>query len=282
MSFDDEMKVVLLSNAEKAATEPPEGCYMQDGLLYCRTCKKPRQARIRLLGDVRNVKVMCDCEAKAWEAQKAKQKAEERRLEAERMRRVCFDYPRLAQYTFAVDDRENAKLSDVCRRYVGKWEQVKADNVGLLLYGGCGTGKTFYAACIVNALLCRGVRCRMTSFPSIVNSLQSSFSGREDYINGLCSLPDLLVIDDLGAERSSDYMLEQVYAVIDARYQERKPLIITTNLPFGEIKNPADLKYKRIYDRILEITLPIKVTGESRRQAGFEDKTQSRKKLLGL
>ena len=63
---------------------------------------------------------------------------------------------------------------------------------------------------------------------------------------------DLLIIDDLGVERSTEYAMEQMFFVIDSRYRSRRPMIITTNLKLSELKNPPDLAHARIYDRILE------------------------------
>ena len=71
------------------------------------------------------------------------------------------------------------------------------------------------------------------------------------YINSLKRYA-LLILDDLGAERKSEYMQEQVYNIIDARYKSGLPMIITTNLTAEEMKKPSDLGNSRIYDRILE------------------------------
>ena len=67
----------------------------------------------------------------------------------------------------------------------------------------------------------------MTNFAAILNDLAASFAGRNEYISRLCSFP-LLIIDDFGMERGTEYGLEQVYNVIDSRYRSRKPLIVTT------------------------------------------------------
>ena len=67
---------------------------------------------------------------------------------------------------------------------------------------------------------------------------------------------DLLIIDDLGVERNTEYAMEQMFFVIDSRYRSRRPMIITTNLKLDELKNPPDLAHARIYDRILERCAP--------------------------
>ena len=84
----------------------------------------------------------------------------------------------------------------------------------------------------------------MTNFASILNDLSNSFSGRNDMVDRLCSYP-LLIIDDFGIERGTEYALEQVYNIIDARYRSKKPLIVTTNLTLTDLKNPQDVAHLR-------------------------------------
>lgn len=67
----------------------------------------------------------------------------------------------------------------------------------------------------------------------------------------------VIIINDLGFERNSEYALEQVYNVADSRYLSRLPFIITTNLSLDELKKPKDLAHARIYDRVLERCVPI-------------------------
>ena len=77
-------------------------------------------------------------------------------------------------------------------------------------------------------------------------------------------------------------MLGLVFAVIDARYQANLPLIVTTNVDLAEIKEPSDLKYKRIYDRVLEMCHPVKFEGPSYRRETLRENFAERAKLLGL
>jgi DNA replication protein DnaC len=155
-----------------------------------------------------------------------------------------------------------------------------AQNIGLLIFGNVGTGKTYFAACIANALTDKGVPVIMTSFSTIVNSMGGFYD--EEKVNYLRSLNNykLLIIDDLGAERQSDFMLEQVYNIIDSRYKSNLPIIITTNLTLKDIQNPQDMKYKRIYDRITEMCVPLKYDGESRRKEAHADKLAKARQMF--
>ena len=110
----------------------------------------------------------------------------------------------------------------------------------------------------------------MTNFASILNDLFSE-AHKNEYIDRL-NKHNLLIIDDLGMERNTEYALEQVYNIIDSRYRTKKPLIVTTNLSITEIKGANDTAHKRIYDRILEMCIPIKFNGESIRRTIAQNK----------
>ena len=137
----------------------------------------------------------------------------------------------------------------LAQRYVAHWPEMREKNVGLLLWGGVGTGKSFMAGCIANALMEQEVAVCMTNFARIMNELNNAFSGRNEVVDRLCGYP-LLVIDDFGMERGTEYALEQIYNIIDSRYRSRKPLIVTTNLTLTELKNPQDTAHARIYDQM--------------------------------
>ena len=102
---------------------------------------------------------------------------------------------------------------------------------------------------------------------------------KPDFIASLDAY-DLLIIDDLGVERSTEYAMEQVFYVVDSRYRSRKPMIITTNLRLEEIKNPPDLAHARIYDRILERCAPILFAGKNFREGNAEATRVSAKGIV--
>ena len=149
---------------------------------------------------------------------------------------------------------------------------MRAENLGLLLWGGVGTGKSFLAGCIANALMEQEVPVCMTNFAHALNELNNSFSGRNEVVDRLCRYP-LLIIDDFG--------MEQIYNIIDSRYRSRKPLIVTTNLTLDEIRHPQDTAHARIYDRLLEMCVPISCIGVSLRKENAQEKLERLKELIG-
>ena len=141
------------------------------------------------------------------------------------------------------------------------------------------SGKTYIAACIANALIEQGVSVLMTNFSKILNTLSPMYSGdRNAFIDSLNHY-SLLIIDDLGIERNSEFALEQVFSVIDSRYRCKKPMIITTNLTIDEM-NHADLAHTRIYNRILERCTPLMVNNQNIRKVNAEMNLKEARKLL--
>lgn len=89
----------------------------------------------------------------------------------------------------------------------------------------------------------------MTSFVKLLDTMKGFQSDDQAMIAKL-NKAKLLIIDDLGAERSTDTALEKVYNIVDSRYRAKRPVILTTNLGIDEMKETLDIRYSRIYDRI--------------------------------
>ena len=186
----------------------------------------------------------------------------------------------MKDWNFSNDDRKNPKLSDAMKTYADKFPEFLDESKGLLLYGTVGTGKTYYAACIANQLIDNGYDVLMTNFATLTNNMQT-YEGRQEYIDGL-NRYKLIIIDDLGVERKSEYMQELIYNLIDSRYRSGLPMIITTNLAAEALKHPENVGFARIYDRVLERCVPIHVEGESRRRRALINNNAKDKERLGL
>lgn len=254
----------------------------ENGLLYCGKCNSPKQCEIRLNGRVLRPYCLCECEAKAVKLQEDSEKAENLKEEIERTRKSGFPDPELMQWTFAIDDRANEKASDISLRYCTHFLSMKEKGKGVLFLGNCGTGKTFLAACIANELINQGFSVLMTNFSRLVNIIFGLKEGKQNYIDSLNSY-DLLIIDDLGVERQSEYVAEIVQNIVDSRYRAGLPLIITTNLtPKDFSADSSDIAKSRLYSRISEMCLPVVVSGADRRKKNSAACDSELKKLLGL
>ena len=175
-----------------------------------------------------------------------------------------------------------SKISNVCRKYCKNWYKVYNDNHGIIMYGDVGTGKTFYAACISNELAERGINVLMTNIPVLISKMSHNFEGEKEGILKKISNVPLLVLDDFGVERTSDYTIEKTYEIIDTRYRSGKPVIITTNQDVEKWFKCRDIKMERIYSRIREmcsITLP-RFTGSERRYENYIKKRDEIREIM--
>ena len=268
--------------ANEANNKPEPGDYTKDGLLYCGKCNTPRQMKVKLaIGMEIKPYIKCDCR-KQLEKEAAE---EQKRLDFAEMvrqyRREAFPEGKLATWTFENDDGSNEKYINAMKRYVANFDNFKEQGRGVMLYGPTGTGKTYLAACITNALIDKGYRAVFTSMARIERTLQSGWGDRQEYIDFLSRVP-LVVIDDIGTERNTSYMAEIIYSVIDARYTAGLPLIVTTNLTLAELAKPAEVKEQRIYGRLLEMCYPIEIKGRNKRQDKMMDTYAPIRDILGV
>ena len=264
-----------------ADRQPTEDEYMgDDGLIYCAKCRTPRQVRVEVLGKLVTPPVMCACRREAEEKAETERKQQEFLDRVSRLKANGLQDKTLLDCTFANDLGYNPEIKKA-HTYVEHWEEMQESNTGLLLWGGVGTGKTFFAGCIANGLIEQGVPVMMTNFARILNTLTDLRSEeRSRFIDSMNEYP-LLILDDLGIERNSEFALEQVFNVIDSRYRSGKPLIVTTNLTLNELKNPVDLAHARIYDRILERCVPLRINNRNIRKENAQAQMERAKALFG-
>lgn len=268
-----------------ATKECPDD-YAKDGILYCGKCHTPKQALMSLpvltgTDTPQPFPVACKCQKEADEKAEAEQRAAEFRNNLEARWRACGVHDReLLKWRFSDDGGGQGKAMDVCNRYCEKWDEMLKGNIGMLLFGPVGTGKSFAASCICNRLLSQRVSVVATSFGRVLNVLQNNFAGRQETLDRLGRF-QLLFVDDLGSERNSEYSLEQVFSVIDSRYRAGKPIIITTNLTLQQLENPENMAYSRIFDRVLEMC-PVRlcVSGPSRRKGLADERRALARELL--
>ena len=186
-------------------------------------------------------------------------------------RQRCFDGA--SELISCQFDRDNGQVPQLhhARTYVERWDQMCLRGLGLLFWGPPGTGKTFAAACIANYFL----ESRESFVPTVVMTtlgvvlqkvLALNPQDRDVYLQGL-QQADLLILDDFGMERQTEFAREQVFNIINGRYLSSKPMIITTNLTLQQLKSPQTMSDHRISDRVLEVCVPVCFEGESLRKA---------------
>jgi DNA replication protein DnaC len=148
----------------------------------------------------------------------------------------------------------NAALIREVRSYVRNIEERLNEGRGIWFVGGVGTGKTTLAMLISKAAMEADRTVAIYSLPRLLAMLRDTFADNALYslnelIDLLCAV-DLLHIDDVGAEQSSPWVLEQLYTIVNTRYEDDKALLLTTNLDRGELE--AQIGHRTV-SRIYEI-----------------------------
>lgn len=269
----------------QAGVETADGDYLNDeGILICGKCGTPKQEKHprpeRVGGGFGIVAVPCECMRREEEERVQRRREMERRAALDMRRDECF--PASGFYrncTFEHDDGKTPKTSSICERYAATFNP--SDPYGLLLLGDVGTGKSFMSSAIANRVIDLGYSACQTDVRHIVNLMESSFEHRQRDLDRILSY-DLLLIEDLGAQRNTSYMMEHVYAVIDGRYKSGKPMVITTNLDPARLNGTSDEAWRRIFDRILERCYPIEFTGGNRRAEKKAEMRKAMRERLGL
>lgn len=246
------------------ATIQPDD-YTENGLLHCGNCRTPKEFDCPLIGIV---PIRCECVKEAEE--KAEAQREERQREeriADRVKKSGIPEKYLSQ-TFQ-NIEKTAQISgsvDVCQDYLDNWIERKANGKGLFLYGSVGTGKTMLACIIGLELIKRGYAVKFLSVYDILRRPQGfAYAEANEDFDYLVKTVPLLIIDDLGAERSTSFAKEQIMAVLDMRYGSGLPMVVTSNLSNEELSNPKDIIDSRIKSRITELK-PVHMTGSDYRR----------------
>src|SRR6187200_2415774 len=155
-----------------------------------------------------------------------------------RYRGVSFDRPPVSDMA---RDLQTKIVVERVRAFVDELDDRLARGHGLWLTGGTGTGKTTLAMLASKAALEAGHSVAIYSLPKLLARIRRTYDGEpgEDsysaFFERLTSV-DLLHIDDLGAEKKSDWVLEQLYALVNERYEEKRSVLVTTNLPHHELE----------------------------------------------
>lgn len=179
-----------------------------------------------------------------------------------KFRGVSFDRPPVTEI--------DPMAVDVVRSWVDSLETNLDEGRGLWLSGDVGTGKTTLAMLVSKEALKRGHSVAIYALPKLLARIRATFNaaeGEESYADLIERLSDvdLLHIDDLGAERQTEWVLEQLYVLINERYERQGSVVVTTNLPQVELEEQIGV---RTVSRLIEICgeNQVPLFGEDARQ----------------
>lgn len=250
-------------------------------VVKCEHCEQERE--IVSFGGVQIAK-LCSCEKAVKERENENQKAVEElfvqmqdQLITSNMRDSGIP-KRFATKTFetyqVTDDNKLAYLS--AREYVENFEGIRDDEKnGLILLGPMGVGKTHLSSAIANELIVRGVKVMFLSAVEMLRKIKDTYhSTREasewDIISEYSEV-DLLIIDDLGKENPTEWTVSLIYSIVNERYENMLPLVMTLNYGSKELVqrmtvNNDSTTADAIVDRIFEMCKAVVIKGKSWRR----------------
>jgi DNA replication protein DnaC len=177
-----------------------------------------------------------------------------------------------------VADESNSRAMAMCKRYADTFDERVKDGMGMMLSGKIGAGKTHLAASVANVLLGQGLTVVLLTMQRILDSIKDTYddgsmSSTADVLEKYRSAA-LLIIDDLGKEQPTGWAQSELYRIVNDRYEQMRPVIVTTNyddaalaMRLGSGKGCDMVTAEAIVSRLREMTHAVVMNGADRRLA---------------
>lgn len=242
-----------------------------DQVHVCPYCNQvvPKK-RLVVLGIEKIVQPVCRCEVEAWEREQDEMQERYRKAEVERKFAISSLGERFENCRFETFAKRpgTEKAFRLAYDYAERFELYGAES--LLIWGDPGNGKSHLAAAICHKLKERGKIPVFQTMTELLERIRSTFrqQSRESEREIMAALQecDLLVLDDIGAEKVTDWTLDILFRIIDGRYRAKKPTLFTTNFSPTELLHrfqpdkasvEHEIAARRIHDRILEVSVIV-------------------------
>ena len=248
----------------------------EQGILRCSKCHDLRETENVIQFFEKRMPIRCRCMKEQEQTEKADEERKRKDKMLDNLRSASLLGERYKDTTFENTDLsvggDFEKAFHRCKKYCEVADQVLEKGYGMYLFGASGTGKTHLTACICNELISSYHQCLFTNFLEISKLIKANFNKNTDAeitIKRICEI-DFLFIDDLGTELlkkngEDNWLQEQVFDIINKRYNNRKPTIFSSNYSLNELIEKRGMMQKTV-DRIGEMSSAIiKITGDSYR-----------------
>lgn len=248
----------------------------EDGLLYCKDCHTLRVTKEIVPMLNKRMPVWCECMKEKERKEKERESQLRKMAHLSRLKSASLLGERYSDVSFDKTDlainESFIKAYNRCKKYCEITDTALEKGYGIYLFGDSGTGKTHLTACMCNELINQFQECLFTNFFEISKLIRATWNKNNtspDIIKKICEV-DFLFIDDLGTEKlqrngEDNWLQDQVFDIINKRYNNRKPTIFSSNYSLNELITDRGMMQKTV-DRINEMsTATIKLTGSSYR-----------------
>ena len=259
-----------------------EGDYEKDGVIYCGYCHTPKQIRHMWRGELRRFPIHCRCKRECMARIQEEREERERQMQVDLCRQHALPYAYMHQWTFDRDDGTSPQATRNFREYAEHFAEMRKDGTGMFLFGPKGSGKTYAAVQIVNALCDKGYRCLVTSFSEITKNLLSlNRENRQQYLDDICS-HDLLVFDDFGGESPGNFFDINLLEIVKTCYRKYIPMIVITPMTQEALEESLNYTRKQAVSRMKERCYCITLRNTGRYQRITRERKEKMERLLGI
>ena len=173
--------------------------------------------------------------------------------------------------TIDTSDKNRYKLIKWVTNFIKEYDYGK--NIkGLYLHGNFGCGKTYILSACFNEMKKRGFRTKIVYLPDLLRIIKGDFEAMNDIMDELCNI-DILLIDDIGAEKVTDWGRDEILGtILQSRMNEHKTTFFTSNFTIKELeehlsnKGVDKVKANRIVERIKQLTIDMEMLGANMRK----------------
>ena len=173
--------------------------------------------------------------------------------------------------TIDTSDKNRYKLIKWVTNFIKEYDFGK--NIkGLYLHGNFGCGKTYILSACFNEMKKRGFKTKIVYLPDLLRTIKGDFEAMNDIMDELCNV-DILLIDDIGAEKVTDWGRDEILGtILQSRMNEHKTTFFTSNFTIKELeehlsnKGVDKVKANRITERIKQLTIDMEMLGANMRK----------------
>ncbi len=206
----------------------------------------------------------------AFRREYEKQKRDEKIQKNLQNSRIPKEYREKSLQTFLAETENEKKNLEVCQRFVDNWsEKVLPNGYGILMFGGCGTGKTHLSTSMLKELIqTEKAYGFYTTVREVIDKIRETWNNfkepeKKQQVLDYFQRTPLVVIDEIGVQAGTQNERDILFSILDYRVMNSRPTVLISNLNKADLKN---LLGERLYDRICSKCVPLIFTGASKRK----------------